>query len=122
MTDFWSGVRKKSTNVTIQLPPAASQESTESSLEPTESVTLNDTQSSTETTPSEASIPSEAPTPVQEEVKRKINIENDILVGLYHKQDIGQLSQNDRKEILSREATLKRYKADLNQKELNHKP
>ena len=57
MTDFWPGVRKKSTNVTIKLPPTASQESTESSLEPTESVTLNDTQSSTETTPSEASVP-----------------------------------------------------------------
>ena len=76
-TDFWSGMWKKSNNVTIKLPPTASQESTESSLEPTESVTLNDTQSSTETTPSEASIPSEAPTPAQEEVKRKINIEND---------------------------------------------
>ena len=50
-------------------------------------MTLNDTQSSTETTPSEASIPSEAPTPAQEEVKRKINIENDILVSLYRKQD-----------------------------------
>ena len=121
MTDFWSGVQKKSTNVTIKLPPTASQESTESSLEPTESVTLNDTQFSTETTPSKASIPYETPTPVQEEVKRKINIENDILVGLYHKQDIGQLSINDRKETLSREATLKKYKADLNQKELNHK-
>ena len=98
MTDFWSRVRKKSTNLTIKLPPAASQKSTESSLEPTESVTLNDTQSSTETTPSEASIPSEAPTPAQEEVKRKINIENDILVGLYRKRDIEQLSQNDRNE------------------------
>ena len=52
MTDFWSGVRKKSTNVTIKPPSTASQESTESSLEPTESVTLNDTQSSTKTTPS----------------------------------------------------------------------
>ena len=63
ITDFWSRVQKKSTNVTIKVPPTPSQESTESSLEPTESVTLNDTQSSTETTPSEASIPSEAPTP-----------------------------------------------------------
>ena len=43
MTDFWSGVRKKSINVTIKLRPAASRETTESSLEPTESVTLNDT-------------------------------------------------------------------------------
>ena len=113
MTDFWSGVQKKSTNVTIKLPPSASQESTESSLEPTECVTLNDTQSSTETTPSEASIPSEAPTPVQEEVKRKINMETDILVGLYRKRDIGQFSQNHRNEISSREATLKKHKADL---------
>ena len=121
MTDFWSVVRKKIINITIKLPPTASQESTESSLEPTESVTLNDTQSSTETTPSEASIPSEAPTPAQEEVKRKINIENDILVGLYRKRDIGQLSQNDRNEISSREATLKKYKTDLKQKELNRK-
>ena len=104
MTDFWFGVRKKSTNVTIKLPPTATQESTESILEPTESVTLNDTQSSAKTIPSEASIPSEVPTPAQEEVKRKINIENDILVGLYRKQDIGK---NDRNEISSREATLK---------------
>ena len=115
MTDFWSGVRKKSTNVTIKLPSTASQESTESSLEPAESVTLNDTQSSTKTTPSEA------PTPAQEEVKRKINIENDLLVGLYRKRDKGQLSQNYRNEISSREATLKKYKTDLKQKELNRK-
>ena len=33
MTDFWSGARKKSTNVTIKPPSTASQESTESSLE-----------------------------------------------------------------------------------------
>ena len=59
MTDFWSGVQKKSTNVTIKLSPTASQESTESSLEPTKSMTLNDIQSSIETTPSEASIPTE---------------------------------------------------------------
>ena len=115
MTDFWSGVRKKSTNVTIKLPSTASQESTESSLEPAESVTLNDTLSSTKTTPSEA------PTPVQEEVKRKINIENDLLVGLHRKRDKGQLSQNYRNEISSREATLKKYKTDLKQKELNRK-
>ena len=54
-------------------------------------------------------------------MKRKINIENDILVGLYRKRDIEQLSQNDRNEISSREATLKKYKADLKQKELNRK-
>ena len=74
MTDFWSGVRKKSTNVTIQLPPAASQESTESSLEPTESVTLNDSESSTDTTPSETSIPSEAPTPAKKKLKKRLTL------------------------------------------------
>ena len=100
--------------MTIKPPSTASQESTESSLEPTESVTFNDTQSSTKTTQSEA------PTPAQE-VKRKINFENDILVGLYRKRDMGQLSQNDRNEISSREATLKKCKADLKQKELNRK-
>ena len=121
MTDFWSGVWKKSTNATIKLPSTASQESTKSSLEPTESVNLNDTQSLTETTPPEASIPSEAATPAQEEVKRKINIENDILVGLYCTRDIEQLSQNGRNGISSRKATLKKYKADLKQKELNCK-
>ena len=118
MIDICSGVQKKSTNVTIKLPLTASQESTESSLEPTETVTFNDTQSSTETTLSEASIPSGAPTPALEEVKRKINIENDILVGLYRKRDIGQ---NDRNEISSRETILKKYKADLKQKELKRK-
>ena len=105
MTDFWSGERKKSTTVTIKLPPTASHESTESSLEPTEKATLNVSQSSTETTPSKASIFSEAPTPAQEEVKRKINIENDILVGLYRKRDMIET----------------RNKADLKQKELNRK-
>ena len=70
MTDFWSGVPKKSSDVRIKLPPTASQESAESNLEPTESVTLNDTQSSTKTTPSEASIPSDAPTPAHKEMKK----------------------------------------------------
>ena len=82
-------------------------------------MTLNDTQSSTKTTPSEASISCEAPTPAQEEVRRKINIEIDILVGLYHKRDIGQLSQNDRTELSSREATLKKYHADRSKTKRN---
>ena len=54
-------------------------------------------------------------------MKRKINIENDILVGLYRKRDIGQLSQNDSNVVSSREVTLKKYKADLKQKEINRK-
>ena len=49
--------------MTIKLPPKASQEPTESSLEPTENVTLNHTQFSSETTSFEESFPSEVPTP-----------------------------------------------------------
>ena len=54
-------------------------------------------------------------------MKQKINIENDILVGLCQKRDLGQLSQSDLKEITSREATLRMYKAKLKQKEAERK-
>ena len=37
------------------------------------------------------------------------------------KRDLGQLSQSDQKEITSREATLRKYKADLKQKEAARK-
>ena len=53
-----------------------------------------------------------AVTPAQEEVK-KINTENDMLVGLYRKRDLWQLAQSDHKEIASRGATLRKYKADV---------
>ena len=42
-------------------------------------------------------------------------------MGLYRKRDLGKLSQSDRKEITSREATLRKYKADLKQKEAARK-
>ena len=32
---------------------------------------------------------------------------------MYQKRDLWQLAQSDRKEIISREATLRKYKADL---------
>ena len=38
----------------------------------------------------------------QEEVKRKINIENDTLVGLYPKQDIGQLTKWQKQDFIKR--------------------
>ena len=53
--------------------------------------------------------------------RERLTLKMIFLVGLYRKRDIGQLSQNDRNEISSREATLKKYKADLKQKELNRK-
>ena len=66
-------------------------------------------------TPSTTSIADLSST--QGEVKQKFNTKNDILVGLYQKRDLGQLSQSDHKEITSREAMLWKYKADLTQKE-----
>ena len=79
-------------------------------------MTINDKtnpQPSTETPPSTTNTA--APTPSQ-----KINTENninDILVSLYQKRDLGQLSQCDCKEITSRESTLRKYKANLKQKD-----
>ena len=54
---------KKIQNDWFLVSPTASQEQTESSLEPTENVTLNHTQFSSETTSFEESFPSEVPTP-----------------------------------------------------------
>ena len=59
------------------------------SQETSESVTINDKtnpQPSTETPPSTTNTV--APTPAQEEVKQKINNENDVLVALYRKRDL----------------------------------
>ena len=60
------------------------------------------------------------PPPAQED-EQKINTENDILLGLNPKRDLGQLSQNHHKEITSGEATLRKCKADLKQKETRRK-
>ena len=43
-----------------------------------------------------------AVTPAQDKVKQRINTENKMLVGLYRKQYLGQLSQRDQKEVASR--------------------
>ena len=91
------------------------------SQETTKSVTINDEthpKPSTETPPS--TFNTAAPNPAQEKVKQKINTENNILVGLYQKRDLGQLSQGDCKEIRSRETTPRKYKEYLKQKEAAH--
>ena len=53
------------------------------------------------------------PPPAQEE-EQKINTENDILLGLNPKRDLGQLSQNHRKEIEQTEKVQSRSKAEGN--------
>ena len=40
-------------------------------------------------------------------------MENDVLVSLYRKRDLGQASESDRKKILTRQATLKWRKKEL---------
>ena len=52
-------------------------------------------------------------TPKQDELNKGISIENEILVSLYRKRDLGQASESDRKKILTRQATLKRLKKEL---------
>ena len=51
--------------------------------------------------------------PKQDELNKEINIKNGILVSLYRKRDLGQVSKSDRKEILTWQATLKRLKKQL---------
>ena len=49
-------------------------------------------------------------TPKQDELNKMVNIENEILVSLYRKQNLGQASDSDRKEISARQKELNRLK------------
>ena len=49
----------------------------------------------------------------QDELNKDINIKNEILMSLYRKRDLVLASESDRKEILTRQATLKRLKKEL---------
>ena len=51
--------------------------------------------------------------PQQDELNEKINIENEILVSNFQKRDLGQASETDRKEIITRQGTLKQLKKQL---------
>ena len=46
-------------------------------------------------------------------LNKDINIKNKILVSLYWKRELGQASASDRKEILTRQVTLKRLRKEL---------
>lgn len=54
--------------------------------------------------------------PVQENIKQKIDKENERLVGFYRNSRLGQLSQADQKKTSSREEILKEYRVDLKHK------
>ena len=79
MTDFWSkAVQKKKSKVVNESLPTTSQETNER-------VTINYKSNSQPLTETPVSTTNTAA--AQEEVKRKINTENDILVGLFRKRD-----------------------------------
>ena len=52
-------------------------------------------------------------TPKQDELNEKINIENEILVSLFRKRDLGQAIETDHKEIIARQGTLEQLKKQL---------
>ena len=52
-------------------------------------------------------------TPKQDELNKDINIENEILVSPCRKRDLEQSSESDRREILTRQAILKRLNKEL---------
>jgi len=52
-------------------------------------------------------------TPKQDELSKQINIENEILVVLYKKKELNQLTENDRGEIKTRKENLEKLKKNL---------
>ena len=63
--------------------------------------------------------PVRKPTPKQDELNNKVNIENEILVALYRKREPGQMSENHRNEIKIWEANLEELKKKLHEAKLN---
>ena len=59
--------------------------------------------------------------PKQEEFRKDCSLENDILVGLYKKRELGMSSDIERAELKSREKKMKETKKKLNEAELNQK-
>ena len=61
-------------------------------------------------------------TPKQDELNKMVNIENEILVSLYRKQNLGQASDSDRKEISARQKELNGLKKQLKETIQNAAP
>ena len=93
----------------IEVSPPSSSPSQQATT-PTDAVPSS---SLSQTTTRTQSVLKPKVTPKQDELNKYINIENDILVSLYRKRDYGQASESDRKEILTRQATLKRLTKEL---------
>ena len=57
----------------------------------------------------------------QDEINKQINVENEILVVLYKKKELNQMTENDQKEIETRQAYLEKFKNKLNDLKLSWK-
>ena len=63
--------------------------------------------------------PSNQSTPKQDELSDKINLENEILVVLFKKKELNQLTENDRFEIAKRKKNVEKLKKKLRELKLN---
>ena len=58
-------------------------------------------------------------TPKQDELSDEINLENEILVVLFKKKELNQLTENDRVEIAKRKKNVEKLKKELRKLKLN---
>ena len=95
-------------NVIEVSPPSSSpSQQTNTPIDAVPSLSLSQTTAGTQ------AAPKSKVTPKQDQLNKDINIKNDILVPFYRKRDLGQASESDRKEIITRQTTLKRLKNEL---------
>ena len=66
-----------------------------------------------QTTTGTQAAPKAKVTPKKYELNKDIEIENEVLLSLHRKRDLGHASESDRKEMLTRQATLKQLKKEL---------
>ena len=60
-------------------------------------------------------------TPKQGDISKQLNVENEILVILYKKKDLNQMTESDRKETKTRQSNLEKLKKKHNDLKLSRK-
>ena len=59
--------------------------------------------------------------PKQDKINKQINVENKVLVVLYKKEELNQMTKNDQKEIKAPQGNLKKLKKKLNDLNVSQK-
>ena len=59
--------------------------------------------------------------PKQDKINKQINVENKVLVVLYKKEELNQMTKNDQKEIKAPQENLKKLKKKLNDLNVSQK-